>query len=79
MLDGLGTGCRTTEWSSAHQDWRLGLLRHPVGVRLSCAWQPVDHPVGAVDLVVPANIVELLERTAHDQAALDTMFISAAT
>ena len=50
------------------EDRLLDLGRHPVGVRAAGAGQPVEQPLGAVGLEVPADLVELLARIAHHPA-----------
>lgn len=58
------------ELQAVIQDGLLDLFGHPVRVWVARPGQAVDQPLGAVGLVVPADLVELLPAVAHDFAGL---------
>jgi hypothetical protein len=64
----LGAVARVIE--GVGEDGILDLLADAVGVRTLGAGEPVEQPLGAVGLEVPADLVELLTAVAHDLAGL---------
>jgi len=50
------------------QNYLLYWLFHAVGMRTFGAGKTVQEPIGAVELVVPADLIELLAGVAHNPA-----------
>jgi hypothetical protein len=56
------------EFQSVLEDGFLDRLGNPIGMRVSRPGKPIKKPLGAVDLEVPADFVELLSGVTHDFA-----------